>query len=186
MFIESMASSIVVGKIRGGKIKNIGNIVIKKWYLFIIGFGLEFLSVYLHIKDVGTLSSFVDKYFIYIHSISYALIFIGLIFNFSKKSMILVFLGTLLNYIVIISNGGQMPVSGEVLSLLGMEENLTMLKKQAIITHTLITENTRLVLLGDIIPAFKHYPFPKILSIGDIFIYLGIFFFLQHAMLKQK
>jgi len=110
------------------------------------------------------------------------MIFAGLILNFNKKSMILIFIGTLLNLIVIMANSGQMPVSGEGLQLAGLLENLEALKSQSVITHTLITENTRFSILGDIIRISKPYPFPKLLSIGDIFIAIGVFFFLQKAM----
>lgn len=87
MLIESMATSLVVGKVRGGKFESIGKIQIKGWYLFVLGFLIEFASVYLKIKNFGAISAFVDKYFIYVHSLSYILIFIALILNFKNKSM---------------------------------------------------------------------------------------------------
>ncbi|MTI49742.1 DUF5317 domain-containing protein [Sporosalibacterium faouarense] len=185
MIIESVASSLVVGKARGGKFKLIGELELKKYYLFIIGFGIEFLSVFLNTKNLGFMNQILDKYFIIIHTISYLLIFIGLIFNFNKKSMIFVFIGTLLNYIVIISNGGQMPVSGSGLSYLGLKDTLNALKNHAIITHTLVNENTRLFFLGDVIPTPKFYPFSKMISIGDIFLGIGVFILIQNGMLKK-
>lgn len=185
MLIESMVSSLAVGKARGGKLKNIGNINLEKYYLFIIGFGLEFLSVFLHSKELGVFGELLDKYFIIIHSISYLLIFIGLIFNFNKKSMILIFIGTLLNYIVIVVNGGQMPVLGDGLKYLGLDGYFDMLRNDAIITHTLISEKTKLFFLGDIIPTPKFYPMPKMISIGDVFIGIGIFILIQFGMLKK-
>lgn len=185
MLIESVASSLVVGKVRGGKFKDIGELNIKKQYLFIIGFGIEFLSVFLYAKNIWGLSGFFDKYFIFIHSLSYIIIFTGLVLNFNKRSMILIFIGALLNYIVIVTNGGQMPVSASGLSLLGMEPYLEMLKNNSVITHTLITDNTNLLFLGDIIPTPKFYPFSKIISIGDVFIGIGIFVLIQNGMLRR-
>ncbi len=185
MLIESVASSLVVGKTRGGKFKDIGELNIKKQYLFIIGFGLEYLSLFLHAKNIGGVSDFLGKYFIFIHSLSYLLIFIGLIYNFNRKSMILIFIGALLNYIVIIANGGQMPVSGSGLNLLGMDQYFDMLNNNHVITHTLITDNTNLYFLGDIIPTPKFYPFSKMLSIGDIFLGIGIFVLIQNGMLRR-
>jgi len=182
MVIETMATSLVLGKARGGKIRNIGETNIRGWYFFLAGFGVEFVSVLINSRDLLGLSQFLNNYFIYIHGISYLMIFAGLILNFNKKSMILIFIGTLLNLIVIMANSGQMPVSGEGLQLAGLLENLEALKSQSVITHTLITENTRFSILGDIIRISKPYPFPKLLSIGDIFIAIGVFFFLQKAM----
>ena len=185
MLIESIASSLAVGKVRGGKFKGIGELNIKKQYLFIIGFAIEFLSIFLHANDIGGLSEFFNKYFIIIHSISYIIIFIGLIFNFNKKSMILVFIGALLNYMVIAANGGQMPVSSSGLSLLGLDQYLEMLENNLVVTHTLINESTRLYLLGDVIPTPKFYPFSKIISIGDVLIGIGLFVLIQNGMLKK-
>lgn len=185
MLIESVASSLAVGKVRGGKFKDIGELNIRKGYLFIIGFGIEFLSVFLYAKNIEGISDFLGEYFIFIHSLSYLLIFIGLIYNFNRKSMILVFIGALLNYIVIVANGGQMPVSGSGLSLLGMEQYLEVLKSNSVITHTLINDSTNLYFLGDIIPTPKFYPFPKMISIGDVFLGIGIFALIQNGMLRR-
>lgn len=186
MLVESMATSLVVGKLRGGKIKNIGNINIRGWYLFIAGFTLEFASVYFKSNQVGIVTQFLDKYFILIHSLSYILLLIGLILNFNKKSMVLIFIGTLLNFIVIASNGGHMPVSGDGLSNLGLLRELEMLQQNSVITHTLVTQSTRLTILGDVIPIPKPHPLPKMISIGDIFIALGIFLFIQGAMINEN
>lgn len=186
MLIESMGTSLIVGKIRKGKVKNIGNIHIKGWYLFIIGFILEFTSVFLKAKNVDFAVKILDNYFIYIHCISYILIFIGLVLNFDKKSMIIIFIGTMLNFAAIMSNGGQMPVSKAGMINAGLPEQAMMLENKQIITHTLIDDTTRLSILGDTIPLSKPYPLPKMISIGDIFLGLGVFFLIQEAMITDR
>jgi hypothetical protein len=186
MLAESMATSVIVGKIRGGKIRNIEKVNIRAWYLFIISFVLEFTCVYFYNKDLGEITKTLNEYFIYIHGFSYLLMFIGLILNFNKKSMILVFVGTLLNFVVITANGGQMPVSGEGLQNLGLISQLEALKHHQIATHTLITQGTKISILADIIPLPKPYPLPKMISIGDIFIGLGVFCFIQGAMADKS
>jgi len=182
MLIETTIASLVVGKIRGGKLSNIGNIELKAWYLFILSFVLEFASIYFVSKKVPYVSSFVEKYFIFIHGVSYVLILITLILNFKHKSMILVFIGTLFNFLVIILNGGKMPVSADGLKSAGLLENLQMLLDKKIITHTLIDSTTKLRILGDVIAIPEPYPLAKMISIGDIFLALGVFLFLQKAM----
>lgn len=182
MLIETTVISLIVGKIRGGKLSNIGKIELKAWYLFIVGFVLEFASIYFSSQEVHYISNFIEEYFVFIHGTSYVLILIALIINFKHKSMILVFIGTLLNFLVIILNGGQMPVSEAGLKSAGLLENLQMLIDKKVITHTLINETTKLEILGDIITIPKPYPLPKLISIGDIFLAIGIFLFLQKAM----
>ena len=50
------------------------------------------------------------------------------------------------------------------------------------IKHEAVTPDTKLVYLADIILIPRPYPLPKILSIGDIFIILGLFVFIQEIM----
>ena len=186
MLIETTVTSLAVGKVRGGKIKNIGKIELKAWYLFIIGFVLEFASVYLTSKNVPYISEIIGQYFIFIHGASYIFILTALILNFKNKSMILIFIGTILNFIVIILNGGKMPVSAEGLKAAGLHEYLKLLTDGKVITHTIIDGATKLPILGDIIKIPKPYPLPKMLSIGDIFLAVGIFLFLQKAMINRN
>ncbi|WP_026894732.1 DUF5317 domain-containing protein [Clostridiisalibacter paucivorans] len=186
MLMESMVTSIAVGKVRGGKIKRIGEQYIKGWYLFIIGFGMEFLSVYIRLKDISGISSILDRYFVYIHILSYILIFIGIYLNVEKLSMKIIFVGALFNFIVIVVNGGQMPVSEEGLLKLGLMDNLAMLKNNMVLTHALINKSTKLAFLGDIIPLLKPYPLPKMISIGDVFLGIGIFAYIQNLMINRK
>lgn len=185
MIVESM-SSLVVGKLRGGKIRNIENISLKYWYLFIIGFLLEFVSVYLGGKQTGLIYEFLSSYFIYIHALSYIIIGIGLVLNFKNKSLIVFFIGHVLNFIVIIANNGQMPVSGSGLEKLGLLKNLEMLNSGSVLTHTLVNEATKFKFLGDVIQIPKPYPLPKMISIGDVFLLIGIFLFIQGAMLSKN
>jgi len=186
MLVESVVTSVAVGKARGGKIKNIGNVNFRGWYLFIIGFIIEFAAVYINAKKIVNLSDIVSTYFVFIHGFSYILIFIGLILNFNKKSMMLIFIGALLNFMVIMANGGMMPVSGQELQDLGLFEELNNLSSEVRITHTLLDDSTKLPILGDIISTPRFYPLSKIFSIGDIFISIGVFLFIQGAMLTNS
>ncbi|MTI69155.1 MAG: hypothetical protein FH751_02725 [Firmicutes bacterium] len=185
MLVESMATSLVVGKARGGKIRNFEKVNFRGWYLFIIGFIIEFSSVIIRVKDLFGIGEILNNNFIFVHSASYTLIIIGLILNFKKHSMKIILVGTLLNFIVILVNGGKMPVSGDGLALLGLFENLKMLETDSMITHTLVKDTTKLYFLGDIIPLKKPYPLPKMISIGDVFLGVGIFTFIQGVMLKK-
>lgn len=186
MLIESMATSLVLGKVRGGKIKNIGNIDLKGWYFFVIGFGIEFGSIFLNMRGIEPISNFLNSYFMYLHGLSYILLLTGLILNFNKKSMIIIFIGTLLNFIVIASNSGMMPVDGEGLKALGLLRELEMLQSQTMLTHSLMSDSTRLVFLGDVLKTPSFYPLPKMYSIGDVFLAIGVFAFIQGAMNSIK
>ena len=181
MIIESLVLSILVGKIRGGKITKIGELNIKKWYLFIIAFGIEFSLLYGYQKGIGIF----QNYFFYFHLASYLLLFIGFIFNIKNLWLDLVFLGTLLNAIVIFLNGGRMPVSIDALMLAELPEFANQLIANQLATHQVLSLEMKAWYLGDIIPLIPPYPFKKVISIGDIMITMGIFFLLQKFMKKK-
>ncbi len=65
-------------------------------------------------------------------------------------------------------------------------ENMEAMPEMAFdIKHQLMTETTRLKFLGDIIPIRIYDPLIKIISLGDIFISLGIIVFFQETMIEK-
>lgn len=110
------------------------------------------------------------------------LLIIGLIFNFREKGFKLVLSGSILNFIPIALNNGKMPVSTKALKFSKLYTELTFLEEGRILTHILADKSTKLNILSDIIPIPKPYPFPKIISIGDILIAIGLFVLIQTYM----
>lgn len=181
MLVESVGTSIVVGKLRGGSLSNIKNASIEKWHFFVSAFLVEFTAVYMASKGVAF---FAENIFL-IHGLSYLLLFVGIYFNRSKLAFRIIFIGIFLNFIVIMANGGQMPVSGEAMAGIGLIDNMNNIRDGRIITHTLINNHTVLKYLGDIFILPKPYPRPKIFSIGDIFMAVGIFIYIQQIMIDK-
>lgn len=181
MLVESVGTSIVVGKLRGGSFSNIKDASIEKWYLFVSAFAVEFAAVFMASKGIA----FFSKNILYIHSLSYLLLFIGIFFNRSTLAFKIVFIGVFLNFLVIMANGGQMPVSGEAMANIGLIDNMHAIRDGKIITHTLINNHTVFKYLGDILVLGKPYPRPKIFSIGDVLLALGIFIYIQEIMIKK-
>ena len=79
-----------------------------------------------------------------------------------------------------------MPVSGDAMADIGLMDNMIAIRDGKIITHTLMNGNTALKYLGDIFVLAKPYPRPKIFSIGDVFMALGIFMYIQEIMIKKS
>lgn len=184
MVVESVVSSFVVGKIRRRKIFNIGNIELKGWYLFIIAAFIEISANLFVAYSKSNFVNVINQYFIFIHFISYFIVFIGIYKNREKKSLWLIFAGTLLNFICIMANGGQMPISLDAIKVAGLvskDATTTTLD----LTHKLLSDSTNLKFLSDIIPLPKPYPNAKVFSIGDLILAVGVFLFLQEAM-KDK
>lgn len=184
MFIEPIILSFIVAKIRKGKIRNIERIKLKGWYFFILAALIQ-LAISL-IKGFGLDSriELINKYFIVLHTLTYFLLIIGIILNIKTNSMKLFILGLTLNLIVILFNGGKMPVSQE--GIKGIDNYIELPERQLDIKHKAITQDTKLVYLADIIMISRPYPLPKIISVGDILIMIGVFVFFQEAMVIKE
>jgi hypothetical protein len=105
--------------------------------------------------------------------------------NIQRKSMKLFVIGVLLNFLVISFNGGKMPVS--ITGIKGINSTTIELPNREFdIKHIAVTPNTKLVYLADIILIPRPYPLPKILSIGDVFLMLGLFVFIQEVMVLDE
>ncbi|WIV13828.1 DUF5317 domain-containing protein [Proteiniborus sp. MB09-C3] len=184
MFIEPIILSFIVAKLRGGRIRHIEQIDIKGWYLFIFAAIIQFLISLIKGIDIDTGTELLNKYFIYFHAFTYLLLIIGIALNIRANSMKLFLIGIILNLIVILFNGGQMPVSLE--GIKGINNYVELPERQFDIKHNSITKDTKLAFLADIIVIPKPYPLPKIISVGDIFIMTGVFLFFQEAMVKEN
>ena len=181
MLVESVGTSIVVGKLRGGSFSNMKDASLEKGYFFILGFMVEFATVYMASKGIV----FFRDNILLIHCLSYLLLFIGIYFNRDSLAFKIIFIGVFLNFLVIMVNGGQMPVSGEAMVSIGLIDNMTDISDGKIITHALMDSHTVFRYLGDILVLAKPYPRPKVFSIGDVFMGLGIFLYIQEIMIKR-
>lgn len=182
MLVESLGSSLLVGKARGGKFSNISSGEIRGWYFIGASFLVEFSAVYLASKGIKLIIDAIP----FIHLLSYILLFCGLFMNCDKYPFWIITAGVFLNFIVIMANGGQMPVSIETMEAIGIAENAAAIIRGRIVTHTPIVADTKLKFLADILSLPKFYPRPKVYSIGDVFMAVGVFIYVQHLMLGKR
>ena len=163
--------AVIVALVRGGKLERLADLELK---------GLPFVWVALGMRiAVGFLESRGFGYASWLQVLAYVLFLSVVWLNLSLPGMNLFGLGSMLNFVVIVANGGTMPVSAEAIA-------------SAIVTtvptgtHSLLTSSTRLWFLADIIPV--NYPLMQggmVLSFGDLFIVLGVFILIQQRMLQR-
>lgn len=177
MMIETMVISIILGKLRGGKLANLADISLEKWGFIPAGFFLSYISIYLITQG----NSFLMNNFVFVQLASNLLLLLTLYFNRKTKPFILVSVGILSNVIPMTFNGGRMPVSQWALQKAGLVEELALIADNRIVTHTLIDLNTEFVFLADTIPLLN-----KVISVGDIFVALGIFLIIQKYMTSAQ
>ena len=97
----------------------------------------------------------------------------GLWRNLRLISLWFVWLGLLANTLVITANRGHMPVSAEALRQAGLGHLEPVLRNTYDAVHTLMSEQTRLWFLGDVIPVPLEV-FRNVMSLGDVLLMLGI------------
>jgi len=182
MLIDFVVISIIVGLLRRGNFKNLSGIPLRKVEFIFISFIIRYLPLVLK----GSLLEAAARFNIVIVSVSYLLLLYALLSNWHIKSMRLILLGVFLNFIVIAVNGGKMPVSIPALNIVGLDELKPLLFDPSYLYHAAIDPASRLNFLGDIFPLPPPYPRPRVFSIGDLLMGIGIFLTIQQAMLKKK
>jgi hypothetical protein len=180
MVFDGIIISLIVGLFRKGNLKSLPYFKFKYGWIFPLILGIEIIVFILQnkIQILGQISGF-----IYIAVYILGLLF--LLLNRKNPGFLLIFIGVFLNFVVIFVNGGRMPVSAHAASYLE-PGYLDVLKKGLYAKHALLTNSTRLGFLGDVIPLTKPYPKSQIISIGDIIMNIGIYFFIQYIMLQHQ
>ncbi|MGI9667793.1 MAG: DUF5317 domain-containing protein [Acidimicrobiia bacterium] len=155
--------SIVVGWLRGGKLRNLTEIRVKLWWLLPLGF--------LILAAASFVPSDMHELAVALVLLSYVPLLIFVWLNREASGIWIAGLGILMNFTVILLNGG-MPVLEEAAIIAGETGELVLDAK-----HVLLTEDTRLPFLADIIPLPK-----AVLSLGDVFLAIGVGVFLEDQM----
>ncbi len=158
LILITVAAAIIVGLLAGGSFRYFPSIPLGWWSLAIVGVVLQFLPV---TGDVG--------FWALVTSFALLLAFASL--NLRAPGFILIFVGLVLNTIVIVANHG-MPVSREALVRSGQESTLSDLRAHGGSKHHLADDGTVLLALGDSIVVPD--PIGEAVSVGDLCVYVGV------------
>ncbi|MFD0696132.1 DUF5317 domain-containing protein [Paenibacillus sp. GCM10027628] len=184
MVFDGILIGLIVGFIRAG-LKNglhaLSEVRIRGGLIFPLLFIVQLLLIYLQDH-----SHFLAQNNGYLFMVVYLLGLYLIWLNRHEKGFWFIFAGVALNTLVMLVNGGRMPVSEEAASVLD-PIYIKMLKEDPVVyKHILMTESTRLPFLGDIISLSSPYPRRQAISIGDVIMNFGIFIYLQKVMLVHK
>jgi hypothetical protein len=118
------------------------------------------------------------KFSLLIQVVVFALLFLCFWFNKKYIGLWFIGIGASLNALVMIINGGRMPVSLEAMQKAGIQVATDMVLSGADNKHIVLSDTTRLGFLADIIylPGILGWGI-GVLSIGDIIVALGLFIF---------
>lgn len=102
----------------------------------------------------------------------YAMLFYGLLPNLRLPGIWLVAAGSALNFLVIVTNQGRMPVS--VAPLSSAEQAREMARLSGSINHRLLAQGAKLPFLADLFKWSFLQPRPVMFSVGDVLISVGV------------
>lgn len=177
MFWSSALLGIIVGWLRNGKIKHLGQISLIGWPLSI----LAIMTQVIIWIDFSTKSYFLKSYYPHLYVFSLLILLLFVYLQKRQAGMVILGLGLMLNLLVITTNQGMMPVDSTRMPA-AVAEDLAAGGKSPF--YTPMNDETWLNFLGDSIslPCFHN----QLFSIGDLVIGLGILIFIQQNMQKKK
>ncbi|MDN5308452.1 MAG: hypothetical protein PWP16_1815 [Eubacteriaceae bacterium] len=189
LILIAVVLGLLIGIIRKGSLKGLSARRISLLPIGIIGGILQlFLHFYMYTGGIGV----IDPYIEIVNFASYILVLVMLVFNLDDFWVILMALGITANFVVIFINGGHMPVSEMVMTLLpaNFAQQITDGTNPI---FTVTQETTLLGFLGVIIPL--PIPFlPQLMSLygsvagvspGSIVTLVGLTGFIQYLMMKK-
>jgi hypothetical protein len=179
MVFDGIIISFIVGFLRKGNLRALAQLKLRWGWIFPLLLIVE-LAVFFLQND----NKFLGQISGYIYIVIYLLGLLFLFLNRKSPGFMLILIGVFLNFIVMVLNGGRMPVSVKAASVLD-PGYIQALKESLYAKHTMLTSSTHLGFLGDIIPITKPYPRTQIISIGDIVMNIGIFLFIQYLMVRH-
>lgn len=182
LYVYIIIISIIIGLLRNGKLSSLSQISLKRIELILLACLIQAGLVFLASKKV----KFVLDYSSYMIIFSYIVLLLAIWYNRKLKGINFIALGITLNFIVIVANGGHMPVLLSSIYKAGLNDFALVLKEGTYVTHTLITEKTLFGFLADVIPLSPPFPDPSVVSAGDFLMFYGVFSLIQNAMLKKE
>jgi len=182
LYVYIIIISIIIGLLRNGKLSSLSQISLKRIELIVLACLIQGGIIFLGSKKI----KFILDYSSYMIIFSYIVLLLAVWYNKKLKGMKIISLGIVFNFIVIVVNGGHMPVLLSSLYKAGLNDFALVLKEGSYVTHTLITEKTLFRFLADVTPLSPPFPDPSVVSVGDLLMFYGVFSLIQNAMLKKE
>jgi hypothetical protein len=187
MLGESVVLGLLAATVKNGNMRFLRYMNARYVYLPIVAFLLEFACGIIVSRNVMGLRIFINEYYLVVQIMVYTILTIFCYINLNKRVFVVILLGIMLNFVVIASNDGMMPVDTSVALSGGFSLGVEQLENGLIAGHTLLNqETTHMAMLGDVINVSSPYPFPKTISMGDIVISAGVFFFIYNTKKGRK
>ena len=178
LLLASVVLSIIVSRMRGGKLSRLGEVTFRLWWIVPL-IALAQLVLVRALHSSGRLILYHPRPLFMI--LSYIVLGAVIWLNRRLPGMRLVLAGTVLNLIAIAANGGYMPITPEALAQIGAGEKAFQIPAGSIVFGSkdvlLPAEQARLWVLGDVLVIPEPFPWPTAMSVGDVALAVGVFLF---------
>ncbi len=173
LLLYSIAAGLIVGRLGGGRIRNLEGVHFVWWQLALVGLLVQLVLFADPIQErIGAAGAG-------IYVLSTLLVLAALLRNLGRPGLSILAVGAILNLLAVLANGGYMPSSPAAWLELTGSAALPVAHYSNI---TLIGPDTIFPFLGDIFVFPPPLPMATAFSIGDAVIALGAFVFLVRAM----
>ena len=187
MILIALFLALLLGLVAlGGRASNLTHVQLRWGWLAPLAFLMQAYLIFFPAERAGDVLSPRSLLLV----ASHALLFVVIWQNRHLSGIRLIGLGLLLNLLVMIANGGFMPITPETLVRIGYDGNASRLETGYIVgrTKNVVAEpgEASLWFLSDVLVIPRPFPIPSALSLGDLLIVLGVFFFLRESMFLHK
>ena len=169
----------------GGRVSDLADIEVRRGWLAPVAFVMQAYLIFFPGERGGGLLS--GRSLILI--CSYGLLFVVIWYNRRLPGVKLIGLGLLLNFLVMVLNGGFMPITPEALVQTGYDVNARQLETGYLVARSknivMGSGEARLWFLSDVLVLPNPFPLPSVMSVGDILIAAGVFYFLYGRMMGK-
>lgn len=172
LLYEAIILSLVLSLLTKGNIRNLSELKLKGIGLIFLAFLLKYGLEHFALKGYVFSLSIV----IIVQFLNYLFLFIFIYLNFSTPGIKLISLGFLMNFTVIMVNGGSMPATLDGVNV----EFANLIEQNLLPTYSVVDIHTKLPFLADIF--LQTFPEHKKFSIGDVFISIGVFYLVWVVM----
>jgi len=180
MFLEAVAIGIFIGGFRGGRLANIIDMNIRGWYLIILSLFLSMSPIFLRNFEDMTNTSVVLMF------MSMVILLLVMALNFDKKGAWIIMVGGLFNVAIMAFNAFKMPVMMSGVESAGITSLMEGITDGTIINYVASEASGIMRIFTKFITVPKPYPFPKILSIGDVLMTIGLIRFIVGEMARPS
>jgi len=173
LLVYAIAAGLLVGALSGGRFGSLAGARFRLWPVALAGLFFQLLlfspPLAQSVGDAGPL----------LYVASTGVVLFALLLNLHQPGFVLIALGALLNFVVIMANGGQMPASPAAFAAV---TGLAAVPVEYFSNSQLIGPQTALPWLGDIFLLPRPLPLANVFSIGDVLIGLGGAWFIVGVM----